>query len=83
MRGITLEGFAYGLIDTAYQRNGQLPKVHTAISDRLSKEDARLLIDSEELLLAKGWIEKQSDGTCTLTATGLNEVETRRSTTTA
>ncbi len=78
MRGVTLEGFAFGLMDTAYDRNGQLPKVHPAISDRLSSDERKLLNSSEELLLANGWIEKSSDGSATLTAAGLAEVKRRR-----
>jgi len=81
MRGVTLEGFAFGLMDTTYDRNGQLPKVHPAILDRLSAADRTLLNSSEELLLTNGWIEKSSDGSAALTQAGLAEVKLRRSST--
>ena len=78
MRGVTLESFAYGLMARAYERNGQLPVVHPAISDRLSHGDRTLLNGSEELLLANGWIEKTSAGEAVLTNEGRAEVERRR-----
>jgi hypothetical protein len=78
MRGVTVEGFAYGLMATAYDRNGALPVVHPAISDRLSSADRALLNGSEELLLSNGWIEKTSTNECVLTDEGRAEVERRR-----
>ncbi|MFA6208555.1 MAG: hypothetical protein WCT03_17650 [Candidatus Obscuribacterales bacterium] len=78
MRGVTLETLAQALMSTAYDRNGLLPVVHPAISNRLSQAERTLLDGSEELLLANSWIEKSSDGVCVLTETGRAEVERRR-----
>jgi hypothetical protein len=78
MRGVTLESFAYGLMATAYDRNGELPIVHPAISNRLSPAEKALLNGSEELLLANRWVEKTSTGETRLTAEGRIEVERHR-----
>lgn len=78
MRGISLESFAEALMARAYERNGQLPVVHPAISDRLSEADRKLLTGSEAMLLANGWIEKSGDNACVLTDAGRAEVERRR-----
>ena len=78
MSCVTLEGFAFGLMDTAYDRNGQLPVVHRAILDRLSAADKALLDGSEELLVSNGWIERAAGGVTVLTVEGRAEVERRR-----
>ena len=78
MRGVTLETLAQALMSTAYDRNGLLPVVHPAISNRLSQSERSLLDGSEELLLANCWIEKSSDDVLVLTELGRAEVERRR-----
>jgi hypothetical protein len=78
MRGVTLETLAQALMSTAYDRNGLMPVVHPAISNRLSQSERSLLDGSEELLLAKGWIEKSTDDALVLTELGRTEVERRR-----
>ena len=80
MRGVTLDTLAQALMSTAYDRDGQLPVVHPAISTRLCQSERSLLNSSEELLLSNNWIEKSSDGTCILTELGRAEVERRRQT---
>jgi Holliday junction resolvasome RuvABC ATP-dependent DNA helicase subunit len=80
MRGVTLDTLAQALMSTAYDRDGQLPVVHPAISNRLSQSERSLLNSSEELLLSNNWIEKSSDGICMLTELGRAEVERRRQT---
>ncbi|MFA7336538.1 MAG: hypothetical protein WC028_07105 [Candidatus Obscuribacterales bacterium] len=78
MRGVTLETLAQALMSTAYDRNGLMPVVHPAISNRLSQSERSLLDGSEELLLANCWIEKSSDDVLVLTELGRAEVERRR-----
>ena len=78
MRGVTLETLAQALMSTAYDRNGLMPVVHPAISNRLSQSERSLLDGSEELLLANGWIEKSNDNVLVLTELGRAEVERRR-----
>ncbi|CAN5353024.1 hypothetical protein BH11CYA1_BH11CYA1_13740 [soil metagenome] len=78
MRGVTLETLAQALMSTAYDRDGHLPVVHPAISNRLSQAERSLLNGSEELLLANSWIEKSSEGACILSESGRAEVEQRR-----
>jgi hypothetical protein len=65
-------------MSTAYDRNGLMPVVHPAISNRLSQSERSLLDGSEELLLANCWIEKSSDDVLVLTELGRAEVERRR-----
>lgn len=78
MRGVTLETLAQALMSTAYDRNGLLPVVHPAISNRLSQSERSLLDGSEELLLANCWVEKSNDDVLVLTELGRAEVERRR-----
>lgn len=77
MRGITFETMAHALMSTAYNRDGRLPVVHPAISNRLSSAEQVLLTRSEELLLSNQWIEIKDDNTRVLTDEGRAEV-TRR-----
>ena len=77
MRGITFETMAHALMSTAYNRDGRLPAVHPAISNRLSFSEQALLDRSEELLLSNQWIEIDEDNTRVLTEAGRAEV-TRR-----
>ncbi len=79
MKAVTMNSFAEALMAIAYDRSGQLPDVHPAISDRLSPKEKALLLDSEELLLTNGWIEKTSDiGTRVLTNEGRAHVQRLR-----
>ena len=77
MRGITFENLAHGLMSTAYNRDGKLPVVHPAISNRLSSAEQTLLNRSEELLLSNQWIEIKEDNSRVLTAEGRAEVSRR------
>ncbi len=76
MTAVTMKSFAEALMAIAYDRSGQLPNVHPAISDRLSPKEKALLLDSEELLLTNGWIEKNTDiGTRVLTNEGWQQAQ--------